>query len=214
VRKDAYQGQPVEEGVIFQLVESPARLMEGTVVKFTKGTPPAGVAIEFQYNSLDGRTLKLGLQIHRKATLEEIWPEIQTKAGEQLEEVRHFVPMKGRSIALLPWEDRQTCDLIPVHEIAQTSTCTGTFGLLSVTVPKFRKDAWAGIIIQELSQHIVAFTESGPRVYAVGSALELRGEADGNRSRTEISTGIRSRGSFCPSRVPGFLLFNRIKDSR
>jgi hypothetical protein len=75
----------------------PTKPSEGAIFEFAKQMQPTQVLRAF------GCTL---------------WPELQAKAGEQLEEAGHHVSMKWKAIALLLWENRQKCGLVhSLHRI-------------------------------------------------------------------------------------------------
>jgi hypothetical protein len=148
----ALQGQTVEDGEIFKMAEGRLKPIEKAVFKFVVQKPLAKAQVCFACETWDERSLRIEFEIARGATLASIWPEIQARAGERLDDVGHYVTMKGNSFARLPWEHRQKYELTPAHALAATIICTNFPGTFSVKVPKFS---------QAIGQPIASIWETG-----------------------------------------------------
>jgi hypothetical protein len=148
-----FRGNEVEEGTTFRLVEGLLKPEEGKTYKFTVQRMPTQVRIESETS--------------RKATLATIWPALQAKAGAPLEEVGHYVTMKGNTFALLPWENRQKYELVPTHPVSETIIASGSFGSFSAKVPKFRKNECPNLINQTIGYPIASITDTDPKTVTV-----------------------------------------------
>jgi hypothetical protein len=68
----AREGQKVDDGATFRLTEDPLKRSEGATLKITIQKPPAEAQVLFYCETWDERTLRIELEISRRAKLESI----------------------------------------------------------------------------------------------------------------------------------------------
>jgi hypothetical protein len=158
----AYLTRQIEKDTVFPLEESAQRPSDGAIFKFSKQVPSRGVPVWFTYVTYDGRRIANRLEVDRHANLETLWPQIQSRTGEQLEDVRYYGACPDVGIAILPWKAEQKYELKPGEEVTKSLAVRRPLGSIAVTDPKFRKEPWPGLITSALGRPVASITESGP----------------------------------------------------